>query len=275
MMPENQHAAQRRIPLWQDGAPGAAGTGEADQPFITPYLTGAGRLAPAIIVCPGGGYRTIVPKYYAVADWLLSLGISAIVLHYRVAPYRHPVPLGDVQRAIRLVRHNAESWGIDTNRLGIMGFSAGGHLAATAGTGFDPGDPGASDPVERESSRPDLMILSYPVITFGEHRHQGSLEHLLGSDASPELRIALSAENRVSENTPPTFLWHTVADAVVPVENSLLFAAALSRNRVPYELHLYQDGAHGLSLAQDDPAAGSWTHLCAVWMAKYGFCRAT
>ncbi len=236
-------------------------------PYLTAYLPD-GAIRGTMIVCPGGGYGRRAPHEGApVAAWLNALGIAAFVLDYRVAPHQHPLPLTDTQRAIRHVRSNFANGG----PVGILGFSAGGHLAATAGTYHDAGDPAAADPVERVSCRPDAIVLCYPVITFGEHLHAGSRTNLLGDDPSVELRDALSLETRVNTETPPAFLWHTADDASVPVENSLLFAGALSRAGVPFALHVFPHGRHGLGLAEDDPVVGAWTGLCARWLAMQGF----
>ena len=257
------------IALWPPGdAPGQPASAGAQQ--LTPYLPAAPR--GAIVVCPGGGYGHLAAhEGEPVARWLAGLGIAAFVLTYRVAPHRHPAPLHDVQRALRLVRCRADDWGLAGAPVGVLGFSAGGHLAATAGTRFDDGDPLAADPVERCGCRPDALVLCYPVISFGEHRHEGSLTNLLGPDAPDELRRALSADERVTAETPPAFLWHTADDQSVPVAHSLLFAGALSRHGVPFELHVYPRGRHGLGLALDDPVVGSWTALCARWLAGRGF----
>jgi acetyl esterase/lipase len=263
--------------LWPEGAvPGARGAEPPDVPTITPHLAAGGGPEPraAIVVCPGGGYASLAPHEGApVARWLNGLGVNAFVLRYRVAPYGHPWPLADAQRAIRTVRHRAAAWGVDPARVGILGFSAGGHLAATAATHFDAGDAAAADPVERMSSRPDLAILCYAVITLEQFRHEGSMRNLIGAQPTAELRRRLSAEQQVTADTPPAFLWHTADDAAVPVENSLLFAAALSRFRVPFALHVFERGRHGLGLAQDDPDVGGWTDRCALWLAGHGFGR--
>ncbi|HEX6971707.1 MAG TPA: alpha/beta hydrolase, partial [Limnochordia bacterium] len=255
--------APEAVLLWPDGAPGARGDGPEDRPRLTPYLPAGPGPHAAIVICPGGGYVTRAPHEGApVARWLNRLGVAAFVLDYRVHPYRHPCPLLDAQRALRLVRHRASEWRIDPARVGILGFSAGGHLAASTGTHFDGGEPSHPDPIERHSCRPDLMILCYPVITFGEHRHHGSMVHLLGEEAPAALRTELSHERQVRSDTPPAFLWHTADDAAVPVENSLLFAAALSRYRVPFALHIFPHGRHGLGLAEGDGTVGAWTGLC-------------
>jgi acetyl esterase/lipase len=227
---------------------------------------------PAVVVCPGGGYAGLAPhEGLPVARWLCGLGVDAFVLRYRVAPHRHPAPLQDAQRALRTVRHRAGEWGVDPGRVGILGFSAGGHLAATAGTHGDPGNAAAADPVERQSSRPDLMVLCYAVLTFGPFGHEGSLRNLLGPDAPPALRASLSLETRVREDTPAAFLWHTADDQGVPVENSLLFAMALRRAGVPFALHVFEHGRHGLGLAEEDPDVGAWTVRCEAWLAAHGF----
>ncbi|TDG00392.1 alpha/beta hydrolase [Paenibacillus piri] len=258
--------------LWPDGTPNALGEGAEDKPTLVPYLAQTAEPAAAVIVCPGGGYaRRADHEGEPVALWLNSLGISAFVIHYRVAPYKHPNPLLDAQRAIRTVRSRAGEWNVDKSRVGILGFSAGGHLASSAGTHYDHGRPDADDPIEREGCRPDLLILCYPVISFGPYAHAGSRQNLLGEDAEQALVDEMSSENRVTEQTPPAFLWHTADDASVPVENSLLFASALGRNKVPYELHVFESGRHGLGLAAEQPGVRAWPELCADWLKRQGF----
>jgi len=256
------------IPLWPEGT-----IPENEEiPRLTPYLLDKKEPHAAVIVCPGGGYaRRAAHEGQPVAEWLNRIGIASFVLDYRVAPSKHPAPLSDAQRAIRYVRSHAEEFGIDPNRIGILGFSAGGHLASSAGTHFDSGNPNASDPIERASCRPDLMVLCYPVITFSEYRHSGSMVNLLGEDAPEELRRYMSSELQVTPDTPPAFLWHTSDDPGVPVENSLLLAAALRRNGVPFELHSYESGRHGLGLAQEHPEARTWPDLCELWLRRRGF----
>jgi len=265
------------VPLWPDGAPGAKGDGPEDTPRLTPYLVPGDGVRACIVVCPGGGYAGRAGhEGEPIARWLNTLGVSACVLDYRVRPYRHPIPLGDAQRSIRLVRHRSKEWRIDAKRVGILGFSAGGHLAASAATIFDDGDPQAADPVDREPCRPDAAILCYPVITFGEYRHDGSMRNLLGKNPAPALREQMSLETRVTARTPPVFLWHTSDDPVVPVENSLLFAAALRARKVPFALHVFPHGPHGMGLAQGGrgaaaPEVRQWTALAAVWLRAIGF----
>ena len=270
-------AAPTPEPLWPDGAPGALGKEPADVPTITVYhvpVPAPGPKTAAIVVCPGGGYGGLAAhEAEPVAQWLNSLGVTGIVLRYRLGPkYGHPVPLRDAQRAIRTVRHHAAHWNVDPNRVGILGFSAGGHLAATASTQFDTGDPDASDPVERMSSRPDVSVLVYPVITMTDrHTHRGSRRNLLGEKPTNEQIDAQSAEKNVTKDTPPAFIFHTADDEPVPVENALLYAAALRKNGVPFELHVYERGRHGVGLAQDDPVLGTWPARCADWLAGKGF----
>ena len=262
------------VPLWPPGSPelDALGTGGTDdQPCLAPYLLGDGRVSGAVVVCPGGGYALRADhEGEPVARWLNRLGLAAFVLSYRVAPHRHPAPLRDAQRAIRLVRYRSADWNIDPARIAILGFSAGGHLAATAATNWDHGDSDASDEVERLSSRPDALVLSYPVISFGASAHLGSMHNLLGNDPPPELRRRLSAETQVTARTPPTFLWHTADDQAVSVEHSLLFAHALAQHRVPFACHVYPHGAHGLGLAEHDPELHTWTAHCARFLADLG-----
>jgi len=220
------------IVLWPGGAPGALGQNPEDVPTITPFIadkkdaTGA-----AVVICPGGGYAHLADhEGRPVAEWLNTLGISAFVLKYRLGPrYNHPAPLLDAARALRTVRSRAAEWGIDPTKIGILGFSAGGHLASSLGTHFDSGLPNSTDPIERVSSRPDLLVLIYPVISMREMGHAGSRRNLLGSTPSAELIALLSNEEQVTKSTPPSFLVHTMTDEAVPVENSMMFAAALRR----------------------------------------------
>lgn len=265
------------IVLWPSGAPGALGSEPVDIPILTPYLPPKEKMSgAAIIVCPGGGYNHLAEHEGApVAEWLKSLGVTAFVLKYRLGPrYHHPAPMQDAVRAIRIVRARAAEWGLDPQRIGILGFSAGGHLASTAGTHFDSGKPDAPDPIERVSSRPSVMILIYPVITMREKTHAGSKSNLLGEKPAPELIALLSNEEQVTKETPPTFLVHTMTDPAVPVENSLLFVAALRKAGVPFEFHLYERGPHGFGLGQTDPVLGTWPDRCADWLRLHGFIAA-
>ncbi len=242
------------IPLWPHGAPGAKGNDpDRDVPTLTAWLPQAGKATGAsVVVCPGGGYGMLAVDHEGkqVAEWLNQLGVAAFVLKYRLGPrYHHPAMLQDASRAIRTVRARASEWGLDPHRVAILGFSAGGHLALTAGTHFDAGKPDADDPIERVSSRPDRMILVYAVIALATpYGHSGSLKNLLGEKPSPELIESLSNERQVTKETPPTFLAQTNADKAVPAENSVLFTLALRKAGVPVEFHLFERGPHGLGL---------------------------
>jgi len=229
----------------------------------------------AIIVCPGGGYGHLADHEGApVAQWLNSIGITAFVLKYRLGPrYHHPAPLQDAARAIRTIRARASEWKIDPDRVGILGFSAGGHLASTLATHFEPGPANARDPIERLSSRPTLAILIYPVITMRDKTHAGSKKNLLGDNPSAELVTLLSNEEQVTRDTPPAFLVHTTTDTAVPFENSLMFVAALRKAGVAVEFHLYERGPHGFGLGRDDPILSTWPARCADWLRVHGFAQ--
>lgn len=263
---------ERPIPIWAPMGFGRADASARPDVLLTPYWPSHGRLAGAVVVCPGGGYAVrAAHEGEPVARWLTTLGIAAFVLDYRVAPDRHPAPLDDARRALRLVRHFAGEWSIRADRIGIMGFSAGGHLAATVATHVDAGNPGDDDPIERRDSRPDAVVLGYPVVSFGDIAHAGSMRNLLGDEPTFALRQHLSADLHVSDRTPPMFLWHTADDHGVPVEHSLRLAAALGRHGVPFALHVFPHGAHGLGLGNDDPVVGQWAALCAGWLSDLGF----
>lgn len=271
----SNQAIREPIPLWPNGAPGALGHEPHDIPNITPYIPATANGA-AIVICPGGGYRNLAPhEGPAYALWLNTLGITCFVLQYRLGShgYRHPRMLEDVSRAMRMVRSSAAHWQIDPARIGVKGSSAGGHLAATLLTHFDVGDPDAGDPIERVSSRPDIGILCYPVISMGQIAHQGSRENLLGDAPPAELTAALSNELHVTAQTPPCFIWHTWEDGVVTVEHSMLFAAALHRNGVPFDLHVYQRGGHGLGLGvtPGSQELHPWTSDLMVWLREQRF----
>ncbi len=269
-------AGPEPVKLWPNGAPGAQGNEPADVPELRIYLPEADQATGAgIVVCPGGGYGALAMDHegHQVAKWLNSIGVGAFVLKYRLGPrYRHPAPLQDAQRAMRYVRAHAGEWKIDPDRLGIMGFSAGGHLASTLATHFDAGDPKSEDPIERQSCRPNFAVLCYPVISFTEEfGHTGSKRNLLGPDPDPKLVENLSNEKQVTPETPPTFLFHTGEDKGVPVENSLAFYQALRKAKVPAELHVYQDGPHGVGLAPGRPGLSTWKDRLADWLKNSGF----
>lgn len=267
------------VRLWEGKAPGALGDRAEDIPTLKPYLPeGVTGPVAAVVVCPGGGYGGLAGhegEDYAL--YLNKLGVAAFVLKYRLGShgYRHPVILGDAARAVRLVRSRADEWGVDPQRVGIMGSSAGGHLAATLVTHFDGGDPAAEDEVERQSSRPDLGILCYAVISMGEFTHQGSKRNLLGEAPSEELVREVSNELQVTEETPPCFIWHTWEDQAVPVENSLQFAAALRRAGVPFDLHVYERGRHGIGLRDKAPFehVHPWVKDLGFWLGERGFLK--
>lgn len=261
--------------LWPQGAPGALGEDAQDIPVFTVYPPPAASAnGAAVAVFPGGGYGALAKEHEGrdVAAWLNRHGIAALVLEYRLAPYRHPAMLQDAQRMMRTARARAAEWRIDPERIGVMGFSAGGHLASTALTHFDEGDPDADDPIERVSSRPDFGILVYPVITLTDERyvHRGSRRNLLGDDPAPELVEFLSSEKRVTPETPPVFLMHTTEDSGVPPENSILFYLALREAGIPAEMHIYEKGRHGLGLAPEILGLSSWPERCIDWLRVRG-----
>ena len=271
----NMFAEPQTIPLWENGAPGAQGTADTDKPTLTIYLA----LHPsdthtAVIIFPGGGYGMLASNHEGrqVANWFNSLGVTAFVLKYRLGPrYHHPIELEDAQRAIRMVRSRAAEFEISPDRIGILGFSAGGHLASTAGTHFDGGNASAADPIDRVSSRPDFMILAYAVISFvAPYSHRGSATNLLGENPDPKLLAELSNELHVTTQTPPTFLFSTDADTAVPSENSVAFYLALRKAGVPAEMHIFEKGPHGVGLDLGDPALGEWPTLLANWMRSRG-----
>lgn len=261
--------------LWSGGAPGAKGNATHDQPALILHpapenlATGA-----SVVVCPGGGYGHLAMDHEGtqVAAWLNSLGISAYILRYRLGipeygDYKHPAMMEDGLRAIRVVRYHAAEWGLDADKIGILGFSAGGHLASTVGTHFEDGRPDSVDPVDRMSSRPSFMILCYPVISFTTpYTHRGSRRNLLGDNPSQEDIKLLSNELQIDTLTPPTFLVHTDEDRGVPPENSVLFYMGLRKAGVPAEMHIFRQGRHGLGLGVEDLPFKKWPELCESWM---------
>ncbi|MCB1018876.1 MAG: alpha/beta hydrolase [Acidobacteria bacterium] len=261
------------IKLWPDGVPLAQGTADEDTPTLGIYLPER-PIGTAVVICPGGGYRNLAMDHEGdqIARWYNSLGIAAFVLKYRLGPkYHHPVELSDVQRAIRIVREGAWRYGVRPDRIGVMGFSAGGHLASTAATHFDAGDANAKDPIDRVSSRPDFAVLCYPVISLtSEYTHKGSRTNLLGENPDAALAESLSNEKQITPETPPTFLWHTNEDTAVPAENSVMFYLGLRKAGVPAELHIFEHGRHGMGLAWTDRVLGQWPDLLANWLYSRG-----
>ena len=270
-------AAPERQLLWPEGAPGATGQSDKDQPWVDVYLPEKTKAnGAAFVVCPGGGYGGLATDHEGIqpAKFFNSLGVTTFVLHYRLGSsgYHFPTELQDVQRAIRLVRSGAAKYGIDPQRIGVMGFSAGGHLTSMAATLFEEGDPKSSDPIDRVSSRPDVAVPCYPVISmidaFG---HKGSRKNLLGPDDNDDLAKQVSTHLRVTPRTPPCFIFQTDEDTVVPAENAVQFYLALRQNKVPAELHIYRPGPHGVGLMQGDPVLGTWPQHLAAWLRNQAF----
>ncbi|MDQ6678035.1 MAG: alpha/beta hydrolase [Acidobacteriota bacterium] len=266
------------FPLWPNGAPGALGTADSDRPEITVYQPNTKHAAAtAVLVCPGGGYGALAMNHEGrqIANWLNSYGMVAAVLKYRLGPrYHHPIELGDAQRAMRTMRFRAAEWGIAPDKIGAWGFSAGGHLVSTLGTHFEAVNANASDPIDQVSSRPDFLILGYPVISFTTpYTHKGSLKNLLGDNPDPALVKSLSNELQVTPQTPPTFLFHTNADTGVPAENSVLFYLALRKAGVPAEMHIFEKGPHGVGLGNTDPALSDWPVALANWFRTRGLLK--
>jgi acetyl esterase/lipase len=267
-------------PLWPKGAPHSVGDPSANTPSLTAYLPPREKsVGTAVVVCPGGGYGALALDHEGkqVADWLNARGVAAFVLRYRItvrdkrpAPL-HPAPMLDVQRAIRTVRARAKDHGVQPSRIGVWGFSAGGHLASTAATHFDEGNTGSADPVERVSCRPDFAILAYAVISMEPTvTHAGSRRNLLGADPDPKLAESMSNDKQVTAQTPPTFLFHTDEDRAVLPLNSILFYQALKKHGVPAELHVYERGRHGVGLAPNDTVLSTWAERLEVWMKGRG-----
>lgn len=266
-----------KVPLWPEGAPDAHGKEPTDQPWVDVWQVAKDKAnGAAFVVCPGGGYGGLAADHEGIqpAKFFNSLGVSAFVLHYRLGSkgYHFPVELHDVQRAIRYVRANAAQYGIDPQRIGVIGFSAGGHLTSMAATLFEDGKADAADPIDRVSSRPDVAVPCYPVISMIEdYSHKGSRKNLLGPNDNDDLARQVSTETRVTDKTPPCFIFQTDADTVVPAENAINFYLALRKHKVPAELHLYQPGPHGVGLMQGDPVLGTWPQHLAAWLRNQGF----
>ncbi|MFO0881207.1 MAG: alpha/beta hydrolase, partial [Gemmataceae bacterium] len=273
LVPLAEPPKPQRVLLWPEGAPGAVGKTPADQPVVTIYRPAFDRQIPtAILVVPGGGYGGLALSHEGkeIAEWLTARGITAFVLEYRLGPrYRHPTPLLDAQRGLRLIRSQAKDLGIDPNRIGIWGFSAGGHLTSTVCTKFDAGKPDSTDPIDRLSSRPDFAILCYPVIRLDPpHAHMGSRRNLLGDRPDEKLVQSLCNDTQVTKDTPPTFIFHTRADKAVPVQNGELYHAALVKAGVPARLVIYDGGPHGVGLGKRHPEVKDWPNKLETWLKE-------
>ncbi len=261
------------IPLWPD-----APAGSVDDFIPTldlyPLAERPAETRGAVLVCPGGGYSGRAPhEGEPIAQKLNDAGIPAFVVQYRVAPNRHPAPIDDAMRAMRIIRSRAEEWNIDPEKIAILGFSAGGHLAGSVVVHGEDADSSASDPLMKLSGRANAGVLCYPVLSSGEFAHRGSFNNLLGTDASDEMLAFMSLEKQVDEKTPPCFLWSTSDDGAVPVQNSLLFAMGLRQHNIPFEMHVYPNGNHGLGLAEqaDNPQIKSWMPHCIHWLKQMGW----
>ena len=270
------------IRLWEGNAPGAIGTEDKDIPTLTIYKPAEGTAnGAAIVICPGGSYWGLAQhEGEGYANYLTKFGITCYVLKYRLASggYHHPCMINDAARAVRTVRYHAKEWGIDPERVGIMGSSAGGHLASSLVTHWENEVPTALDPIDRLSSRPSVGIICYGVISMGEYTHAGSKKNLLGEDPSEGMLDYMSGEKMTDKNTPPCFIWHTWEDPVVPVENSLMFANALRKSGVPFDLHIYEKGPHGIGLAETKTEDGKtdvhpWGKDLIYWLKVRNFTK--
>lgn len=275
-------AAEPKVELlWPDGAPGAKGDAEGDKPTLTLYLPPAEKATgTAIVICPGGGYGALATDHEGlqIGQWLNSFGVAGFMVKYRHsrtgAGYGHPAPLQDAQRAIRIVRSRAKEWGVEPNRIGILGFSAGGHLASTASTHFNESFYEPKDAIDSVSCRPDFAVLVYPVISLTESfTHVGSRTNLLGRNPDPALVEKMSSEKQVTPQTPPTFLIATWEDTGVPAENSIYYYLALRKAKVPAEMHIFLKGPHGFGLGQKIEGTSAWPGLCQKWMERAGFLK--
>lgn len=270
----------RSEPLWPAGAPGSTAQAEGDVPQLIFRQVESESPTAGVVILPGGGYHGHAMDHegYQFAEWFESLGVTSAICTYRLRGkgnegkgYGHPAPMLDAQRAIATLRARAKELNIDPKRIGVIGFSAGGHLCSTVSTHFAEPDPTSKDPIARVSSRPDFAILCYPVIAFDKpYTHKGSQRNLLGEKPAPELIALMSNERQVTERTPPTFLFHTAEDKAVPVENAIEYFIACKKNNVPAEMHIFPEGRHGLGLAKDVAGASQWPKLCEDWLRRLG-----
>jgi len=247
------------------------------RPTLDTYILAGDKTRGAVLICPGGGYEFTSPREAEpIALQFNAAGFHAFVLYYSVAPNKHPQPLLDISRAMCIVRENSKEWKVDAEKIAVCGFSAGGHLAASLGSHFDKTYLKGVSGINQSILRPNAQILCYPVLSSGVHAHRGSIDNLIGTNAEKSLMEEMSLENNISEKTPPTFLWHTFDDNCVPVENTLLFAQALRAKNIPFELHIYPEGPHGLSLANEEtddnmglyPNIATWMKLCTTWLTN-------
>ncbi|WP_083346083.1 alpha/beta hydrolase [Terriglobus roseus] len=261
------------IPLWSGAAPLSKGSTDADSPSVDVYLPATNPTQTGVLVIPGGAYGYLAaPEGKPVAVWLQEHGVAAFVLHYRVSPYHYPAEMLDGLRAMRLIRSRAVEFHITADRIGVWGFSAGGHLASYLMTQWQQQLVPATDSVDAIDARPDFGILAYPVISMSPVvTHHGSHENLLGPNATPEQEAQLSSELHVGENSPPAFLFATTDDGVVPVQNSMALCTAYVQKHLPIEMHLFEHGPHGVVLAQNLPGASAWPNLLITWMARHGW----
>jgi acetyl esterase/lipase len=257
--------------LWDDKPP-ASSPETTFRPWLERYTLDGDTPRGAVLICPGGGYSMRAPhEAEPVAQAYNDAGYHAFVVQYRVAPHRHPEPLLDAARAIQIIRTRASEWHVDPGHVAVCGFSAGGHLTASLGVHYDLDTLYENGLPDTPPCKPDALILGYPVISAGASRHASSFNNLLGPDPSTADLDLMSLDKQVTDETPPTFLWHTADDPVVPVENSLQFAMALRRHSVPFELHVYPHGRHGLGLAPEDPHLATWMALSCEWLAGMGW----
>ncbi|MEM9110488.1 MAG: alpha/beta hydrolase [Planctomycetota bacterium] len=273
-------------PVWDKGTPVPGMTVNergnyrfVHEPVLDVYHAKAeGRTGAAVVICPGGGYGTLAYRHEGVeiARWLNKHGITGVILRYRMYPYRHPVPMMDVHRALQTVRAKSDDWALNPGKIGVLGFSAGGHLASTAAVHHEPAEPDSKDPIERVSSRPDFAVLIYPVVTMRRWTHGGSKRNLLGPDPTDDLVALLSNEEQIDEDTPPTFLVHSKDDRAVPIKNSEQFLAALNKHKVPGELMVFETGGHGYGMGRgrNDPEqtheTDAWPKRCIEWLGEIG-----
>lgn len=267
------------IPLWPNGAPGAVGNDPKDIPTLILYRAKNNPTGTAFVVCPGGGYGGLAMGHegHDIAKWLNANGISAFICNYRHRGkgYGHPYPLMDAQRAIRVVRANADKWKVNPDKVGIIGFSAGGHLASSCATHDSIGEIDFGDPINKLNCRPSFAVLCYAVIGFDKpYTHRGSQKNLIGTDPKKELVQFYSNEEQVSKKTCPTFLWHTAEDRVVPVQNSIQFFLSCKKHGIPSAMHIFEKGRHGLGLARSHTTAKYWPDLCLGWLKERGFLTA-